>query len=215
MEAVFRHSSADFKNHRNIHPRFMSQPIENFAPSSSSFHGGGGLLYTPPFSFSPSLLNPRHHYHQQQQIQPPLLPLPLPIPNSYQNTTRINNRTRHQSLPVKKSNTSIASPKREKSKHKSVKVSSDSVIISSINSRLGPDPKDVPRVLFSGNSNTVSNDQVAKFSGSVVPTVLSPPPSSLPLPTFSLRPKLSCNNEAAARVDAGATDNLRRMLRLR
>lgn len=213
MEAVFRHSSADFKNHRNIHPRFMSQPTENFVPSSSSFHGGVGLLYTPPFSFSPSLLNPRHHHYHQQQ--PPLLP--LPIPNSYQNTRRINNRSRHQSLSVKKSNPSTASPKREKSKHESMKVSSDSVIISSINSRLGPDPKYVPRVLFSGNSNTVSNDdQVAKFSGSVVPsTVLSPPPSSLPLPTFSLRPKLSCNAEAAAGVDAGATDNLRRMLRLR
>lgn len=54
-----------------------------------------------------------------------------------------------------------------------------------------------------------------KFSNSVVFTTVSPPPSSLPLPTFSLRPKLSCNAEASAGVDAGATDNLRRLLRLR
>ncbi|CAN4094006.1 unnamed protein product [Withania somnifera] len=52
-------------------------------------------------------------------------------------------------------------------------------------------------------------------NNSVVFTTVSPPPSSLPLPTFSLKPKLSCNAEASAGVDAGATDNLRRLLRLR
>ncbi|KAF3622166.1 hypothetical protein FXO38_31428 [Capsicum annuum] len=52
-------------------------------------------------------------------------------------------------------------------------------------------------------------------NSSVMFTTVSPPPSSLPLPTFSLRPKLSCNAEASAGVDAGATDNLRRLLRLR
>ncbi|KAK4351858.1 hypothetical protein RND71_027376 [Anisodus tanguticus] len=54
-----------------------------------------------------------------------------------------------------------------------------------------------------------------KFSGSMVFTAISPPPSSLPFPTFSLRPKLSCNAEASIGVDAGATDDLRRLLRLR
>ncbi|KAL2346235.1 hypothetical protein Fmac_000235 [Flemingia macrophylla] len=46
---------------------------------------------------------------------------------------------------------------------------------------------------------------------------LAPPPSSLPLPRFSLRSKLACNAAAAASggVDDGATDNLRRLLRLR
>ncbi|CAI9753377.1 unnamed protein product [Fraxinus pennsylvanica] len=63
------------------------------------------------------------------------------------------------------------------------------------------------------NSSTSQlENQVDKFSGSVV-AILSPPPSSLPLPTFSLRPKLSCNAEAAG-VDIGATNNLRRLLRL-
>jgi hypothetical protein len=51
-----------------------------------------------------------------------------------------------------------------------------------------------------------------KFSGSAF--ALSPHPSSLPLPKFSMRPKLSCSAEAAG-IDAGATDNLRRLLRLR
>lgn len=59
--------------------------------------------------------------------------------------------------------------------------------------------------------NSIKDDA----NSSVVFATVSPPPSSLPLPTFSLRPKLSCNVEASAGVDAGATDNLRRLLRLR
>jgi hypothetical protein len=43
---------------------------------------------------------------------------------------------------------------------------------------------------------------------------LSPHPSSLPLPKFSMKPKRSCTAEASG-VDAGATDNLRRLLRIR
>lgn len=63
---------------------------------------------------------------------------------------------------------------------------------------------------YAGNS--IKNDA----NSSLVFTTVSPPPSSLPLPTFSLRPKIiSCNAEASAGVDTGATDNLRRLLRLR
>ncbi|GFP86350.1 hypothetical protein PHJA_000778800 [Phtheirospermum japonicum] len=57
-----------------------------------------------------------------------------------------------------------------------------------------------------------SNNQVDLFSGPTTFTI-SPPPSSMPLPTFSLRPKLSCR--AAVGIDAGATDDLWRLLRLR
>ncbi|KAL3372263.1 hypothetical protein AABB24_008686 [Solanum stoloniferum] len=61
--------------------------------------------------------------------------------------------------------------------------------------------------------NPIKNDA---NSSMVFNTAISPPPSSLPLPTFSLRPKqLSCNAEAATGVDTGATDNLRRLLKLR
>lgn len=69
-------------------------------------------------------------------------------------------------------------------------------------------------VLSSGFAqNPINNDA---NSSMVFNTTISPPPSSLPLPTFSLRPKqLSCNAEAATGVDTGATDNLRRLLRLR
>lgn len=95
----------------------------------------------------------------------------------------------------------------------------------------GPDSKnlpkeDVPKMMVSstipskGTSVIQSNDkslkssidnQVEKICSSVIFTI-SPPPSSLPLPTFSLRPKLNC--KAAAGVDTGATDDLRRLLRL-
>ncbi|KAJ6938337.1 hypothetical protein NC651_004918 [Populus alba x Populus x berolinensis] len=88
-----------------------------------------------------------------------------------------------------------------------------------------PDPKDLPRdvskvlsssVTVSGNdviTNPVfTKDCDPKFPGSVF--TLSPHPSSLPLPKFSMKPKRSCTAEASG-VDAGATDNLRRLLRIR
>lgn len=86
---------------------------------------------------------------------------------------------------------------------------------------LGPDPLDLPKDViprvFSSSINKTSSDivcvNVDKFSGSVVFTP-SPPPSSLPLPTFSIRSKLGCKAEAVSGVDAGATDSLRRLLRL-
>ncbi|KAK1362288.1 hypothetical protein POM88_046762 [Heracleum sosnowskyi] len=204
MEAVMLH------HNRKLDRQFTSPPSEFFYPTfpfSSSFNGGA-VPYTPPFSFqgpSPPI-NPRAHqyYHHQQ---PPLLPLPN-IPNPYQNNNRrINNKlTRHQSLSVKKSNFSGAGPKREKTKPNvtSTKALPDSGIVLS-GTRLGPEPKDVPRVLFSGNSNTFNQE---------TKNIVSPPPSSLPLPTFSIRPKRSCNSKAVAVVDTGATDSLRRFLRL-
>ncbi|KAJ0678092.1 hypothetical protein HanOQP8_Chr12g0444021 [Helianthus annuus] len=80
------------------------------------------------------------------------------------------------------------------------------------NDEIGPDLKEdvIPRVLSSSMNNC--DDIVDEFSGSSVFTP-SPPPSSLPLPTFFLRPKVSCKAEASG-VDVGATDSLRRLLRL-
>ncbi|KAL1820755.1 hypothetical protein ACET3Z_015624 [Daucus carota] len=194
MEAVMLHHNRKLDRHMSAHPsEFFPYPTFPFA----NFNGGAAP-YTPPFSFQgpPPPMDPRaHHYHHQQ---PPLLP--LPIPNPYQNNNkRINNKlTRHQSLSVKKSNFSGAGPKREKPGP----VSSGH--------RLGPEPKEVPKVLFSGKSNTVN----IKENIFVASTVVSPPPSSLPLPTFSIRPKLAANSPAVAVVDDGATNGLRRILHL-
>lgn len=207
MEAIiYRHSSAD----RNMNPpaaRFFSYPTQHNNYISAT---GSAPLFNsyavpppppPPFTTVP-LINPNNNIINHLQYYPPLLPLPIPNNNLSQNNSpkRINNRTKqHQSLSVKRSSTTLninnASPKREK--NKTVKLLSSSGNGTS-SSRLGPDPKDVPKVLFSGSV--------------IGPNVLSPEPSSLPLPTFSLRPKLSCKAEAAA---AGATDDLRRMLRIR
>ncbi|KAJ4840141.1 hypothetical protein Tsubulata_044761 [Turnera subulata] len=205
-------------------------------------------LSYPPYYSLPALnnaliphnpqMNPKAH-HQQ----PPLLPLPIPKPPTHLNnslpsrtrslpfqpsTKKANNRTRDHSLTPKKSNSkqprkrSVEEPPKKESL----------IVASTVPS--GPDPNDLPKnVAFpkvvmpppfaaTGNNDTeLMSDDAMKdlemFSGSFS-AVLSPPPSSLPLPKFSVRPKLlSCTVEAAggAAVDAGATDNLCRLLRLR
>ncbi|EYU36860.1 hypothetical protein MIMGU_mgv1a017640mg [Erythranthe guttata] len=56
-------------------------------------------------------------------------------------------------------------------------------------------------------------EEVGIFSG-MAAFAISPLPSSLPLPTFSVRPKAlitCCKAEAATGIDTGATDYLRRM----
>lgn len=89
----------------------------------------------------------------------------------------------------------------------------------------GPDPGSLPkefmtRVLLAAdlNKKEVANPETdEKFTAPSVFNLISPPPSSLPLPKFTMRQtKLSCNAEAAAaEVDTGATDNLCRLLKLR
>ncbi|PIN03578.1 hypothetical protein CDL12_23893 [Handroanthus impetiginosus] len=237
METIlFRHGSLDqsispYKSHiRNpdrINYSFISGPSDKFLPSSE-FHRSMGLLQAPP----PFLYRSYPPYSPQQPPQPPLLPLPAAKPYrsasvrvlpANRKTNNGYNRARDSSLTPKKSK----SPPKQEIRN-SPKKPSD-VTISSTNP-LGPDPKELPKdvqkvlpLISSGNNsintNNVSsvkieedNDQVDTFSGSVTFTI-SPPPSSLPLPTFSLRPKLSCKAEAAG-IDTGATDNLRRLLRL-
>ncbi|KAI3816983.1 hypothetical protein L1987_10769 [Smallanthus sonchifolius] len=128
----------------------------------------------------------------------------------------VKNRTRDHSLTPKKSKNQKKNLKREEvdllppavTEEKEAPAADKRVAESSINEMIGPDPKDLPTDVIS----RVFSSSIDKFSGSVVFTP-SPPPSSLPLPTFSLRPKLSCNTQAAG-VDDGATDSLRRLLRL-
>lgn len=129
-------------------------------------------------------------------------------------------------------------------KIRTIQRKSSEVVIGSSTNPLSPDPKDLPKdvskvlaissLIGVKEQSTVpqSSDYAQKpvkvqsvtdarnsikndVNSFVVFNTISPPPSSLPLPTFSLRPKLSCNAEASAGVDTGATDNLRRLLRLR
>lgn len=134
--------------------------------------------------------------------QPPLLPLPTtslrrsatmypPVTKKHTNS----HRTRDSSLTPKKSK----HPKKEDRR------SPKNPMYNMASKEL---PKDVAKVLpFIPPADM--------FSGAAA-FAISPPPSSLPLPTFSLRPKMmSCKVEAAAGIDTGATDDLRRLLRLR
>nr|DAD41657.1 TPA_asm: hypothetical protein HUJ06_015980 [Nelumbo nucifera] len=142
-------------------------------------------------------------------------------------TSRRNNKTKDQDLTPKKPKPSI-SPKKQNSKQDlrpatTTAAATESLVITSTN-RLGPEPRELPKEvsrawkpIASSSSTAASATMVIegegeKFSDSVF--LLSPPPSSLPIPKFSLRPKHSCNVEAGG-IDAGATDNLRRLLRLR
>uniref|UniRef100_A0A5B7ATL5 Uncharacterized protein n=1 Tax=Davidia involucrata TaxID=16924 RepID=A0A5B7ATL5_DAVIN len=202
MEAVFLHSSSDqsishhykhiSRNPKKNNRPLISRPSENFAPSSLPPNSRGGLLNAPPpslsysYPLSVSLLNPNSR--SRGLSCPPV-------------NRKLNNRKRDQSLTPKKSKPSLSSKKQ----------STECLIVASTN-RLGPDPKDLPKDVSSVLSGNNNNNNLEKFSGSIF--TLSPPPSSLPLPTFSLRPKVSCNAEVAG-IDAGATDSLRRLLRLR
>lgn len=226
MEASLLHSSLDqsispYKHIRNPTKNkngslMISRPFEKFPPSKltpATIHDG--VLHAPPpslsFSYPPSI-----------SLQPPLLPLPISKPYSNNSRGRVasyppinrkmNNRGRDQSLTPKKSK-KIANTTR--GDVKSTVSSSECLLIESTN-RLGPDPKDLPKDIsrvLSSSSPVGNNFDLEEFSGGSVFT-LSPPPSSLPLPTFSLRPRQSCNTEPAG-IDAGATDNLRRLLRIR
>ncbi|KAL3505417.1 hypothetical protein ACH5RR_035258 [Cinchona calisaya] len=243
MDAILFHSSSPadhqpvlspYKSHvkttppnskrgTNRPPSSIARQIsDNFAPLLN-FHNG--FLQAPPPP-------PYHHLSLSYppfsvQSQPPLLPLPIstkPImrglscpPTNNRKTNNVNN------IRISPKSSSLTPKKTKKT------ISKKDVNLKP----LGPDPKylpnNVPKIssfLSSNYNNTIDDvrsvdgikdDEVVvgnQFSGSVAFTISPPPPSSLPLPTFSLRPKLSCNAQAAAGVDAGATDNLRRLLRL-
>ncbi|CAN8304680.1 unnamed protein product [Cochlearia groenlandica] len=52
------------------------------------------------------------------------------------------------------------------------------------------------------------------YPGPVI-MLLSPPPSCLPMPRFTIKPKINCHVEAAWKNDVVDTDNIRRVLQLR
>ncbi|XP_021902624.1 uncharacterized protein LOC110818165 [Carica papaya] len=204
------------KNPKRNARAFTAKPSENLAPTNV-IHGGssGGVFFPPPFSLSfsypPSPFKPL--YNQIQQ--PPLLPLPVVHGHTQQSPKDLR---RGISCPptIRKTST----PKKSKEPSKKIKETwkqKESTATHAVPESfpLGPDPNDLPKLLTplaAAAAGGSERKEVDEFSGSLF--TVSPPPSSLPLPRFSMRSKLSCNAEAAG-IDAGATDNLRRLLRLR
>lgn len=195
MEATLFNSSTD-KSISSYKQLGNAKRNNNRSLNSSSFQGG--ILHAPPLSLSYSYPPPLSVFQQnQQQQQPPLLPLPIPKPNN-------NPRNRGFSCPPvnrkinnkPKSKATAFGPKKADATKQALKASSGSLVVIPSGKPVGPDPNSLPKDVYGVYA-------------------LSPPPSSLPLPTFSLRPKVGCNAEAAPGIDAGATDNLRRLLRLR
>ncbi|OVA19600.1 hypothetical protein BVC80_9053g12 [Macleaya cordata] len=154
------------------------------------------------------------------------------VPFSPNNNRKNNNRIRDQDHPLKpkKFRSQSISPKKQNNSPKqdstSITTTKKETLVISPTKRLGPEPSDLPKgvsrvlkPLASSTTTTFTASAIAmegleeEFSGSIFS--LAPPPSSLPLPKFSLKPKLvPCNVEAGG-IDDGATDNLRRLLRLR
>lgn len=216
-----------YKNPKKIHHSLICSPFAQNLPSK--FQETGILQAPPPFlsrSYPPFSLQP--------PAQPPLLPLPaaharraasargLSCPPTNRKTNN-NIRTRDSPLTPKRPNSS-SNPRKE---NKISPPKPSAPVIFSSTTPLGPDqcrhlPKTVAKALplispgniIPDDYKNVETNISDKFSGSVV-FAISPPPSSLPLPRFSLRPKLCCKVEAAGMIDTGATDNLRRLLRLR
>lgn len=209
-----------YKNPKKINHPLACSPFSKFLPSN--FQEPCILQAPPPF-----LSHSCPPFSLQPSAQPPLLPLPAAHPRGTASTrglscpptnrkTGNNNRTRDSPLTPKRPNSS-SNPRKENKI--STPKPSDCVIISST-APLGHFPKTVAKALpLVSPGNVIPDDYKNvetnisdKFSGSVV-FAISPPPSSLPLPRFSLRSKLCCKIEVAG-IDTGATDDLRRLLRL-
>lgn len=211
------------KKNMNTHPSVPS-PYEK--SSGRVFHAPPpslSLSLPPSFSVSAFSTVPLRRSHSHT-MQPPLLPLPLsrpyhiniiPPPSRRSNIDRATARDHHSLAPKK--------PKPSKSKQAhGLNLRSAPGSEASSSDRIGPDParlpKDVSRVLSSLSGNNAAaavGMEKTTFPGSLFIAPPSPSPSSLPLPKFPVRPKLGCRSDASAGIDAGATDDLRRLLRLR
>lgn len=161
--------------------------------SLSRSSGSLALPMNPASSWgsSPANLPPPNY------SQPPLLPLPrvnsstLPLQRVNSSRPRVNNST----LPY-------APTKAISGTQKKVEF-----------------VESAPKLTRTGSVPIRSNhpnDFPPGFDGYPGPAImlLSPPPSSLPMPRFSIKLKLGCNAEAAGKNDV-ATDNIQRVLQLR
>ncbi|KAG9442689.1 hypothetical protein H6P81_018543 [Aristolochia fimbriata] len=156
----------------------------------SSIRGG---LVSSSFSSFPS-------FNAQQ---PPLLPLPIARSVSFIPPTQRFGKTKPQINLTPKKPKSASSGGNQKVRTGGNQSKTAAGVV---------DPAALPARVLKARSLQIDLDD---FSGSIFS--LSPHPSSLPLPKFSLQPKakIRCNAEASEGIDAGATDNLRRLLRLR
>lgn len=240
----YHHHQSPYSRTRNTQTGlFRSSTLPVLDKTASLINGSsGGVFLNPriPISSSSSSSFTRPLY----PIQPPLLPLPAMA--AFTTTKSI-----HQSLPTlppppaqKKHKGTINSKKKSTKDSQQItnpsKRSSSNTKGSNKNTTIDVTKVDsirtgavVQRVGGEANNEKVvyGDDQMMGFPDDDSVFAVSPPPSSLPLPKFSLRPKVvisssnsSCNLEAHTRTSigdgvhldaAGATDNLCRILNLR
>ncbi|KAI4389984.1 hypothetical protein MLD38_002143 [Melastoma candidum] len=197
--------------------------------------GGAGLSIGPAWTDPYSILRNSNvgdlAYHSQLPPSPwlPLPPLPLsrsyssnikaisyPPPANIKNTGKPN-----KSPSSSSSSSSLASspltPNKSSPKSKP-HPKKDQKNTPKQTATPRPDPPELPRDSFKGSLNPgkqpAGSGSFAEDSGRSI-FILAPPPSSLPLPSFALRPKLGCNTEAAASASGiPAKDTLRRIQRI-
>ncbi|KAG5018210.1 hypothetical protein JHK87_014065 [Glycine soja] len=175
-------------------------PNRNIRMKTPKKNGRGNFISNKPsenFNTYAGLLNP----------PPPPPPPSRAMSFSYSHPLSASSLIYMQQQPPLLPLPHVVNKKKNRSREEAKKRPGTQSILS--DNRWGPDPKDLPKVVLGmGNIDDVV------VSGAVFN--LAPPPSSLPLPNFSLRSKHGCKAETAAGcVDDGATNNLRRLLRLR
>ncbi|KAL8059253.1 hypothetical protein ABFX02_03G073100 [Erythranthe guttata] len=172
-------------HHHRRHPFISTPPSENFFPPHDLIHHVMGGGLLQPPPPSLRRSFPASHSYPPYSVQLQQPPL-LPLPAAAHRRPAAARGLSCPPAASKKANSPKKSPK-------------------------SPTKKEEKKISPS--------EEADMFSGTAAFAVLSPPPSSLPLPTFSVRPKalISCckAEAAAAGIDTGATDNLRRLLRLR
>ncbi|CAL1355545.1 unnamed protein product [Linum trigynum] len=182
--------------------------LMGFAPPPPSFFSS----YPP--SNAPAAMSNFYYNHHQQELPavhhqlaaappPPLLPLPATAPIG---------RPHHGSLPTAKKPSRGGRKPRKPAKRSDEPKHANAPAAAAANPSQLPYRKDVfPKV-----PAAVKEIPALSLADEVLISMLAPPPSSLPLPRFSLRPKRlsSCTAEAAV-SDNGPADRFRQILRLR
>lgn len=198
MEAVvLKRSSPCCQRPRNL----RKQHFTNFYDSSHC------NLFTIPHSSHPSLSSSSSSssvLHRGHFLFHPSHQIPINCHRKLDRTTTKEDRNASKRIKTSGRKGEGAPPKAAKC-----------LVITSTD-RLGPDPSELPKgirgvlKLAPSTTTTCKYDELEKFSGSVCSR--SPPPSSLPMPKFSVPQKISCNAEAGAGIDVGATNHLRCLL---